>query len=157
MSTSQEGSGTGNAVLTTELGHLIKMMTGQQGQMSSMKHELSDQREAANERLVKRIKLDKGPTFKKKSNEKQFHFNEEVWEKLATASAVISTMPSSNPVEKAKEALKEGEDLISARQKVMRIVDCSEYGWATVEEYEDDELADNLDDEKGRNARWKKN
>ena len=157
MSTSQEGSGTGNAVLTTELGHLMEMMTGQQGQMSSMKHELSDQREAANERLVKRIKLDKGPTFKKKSNEKQFHFNEEVREKLATASAAISTMPSSNPVEKAKEALKEGEDLISARQKVLRIVDRSEYGWATVEEYEDDELADNSDDEKGRNARWKKN
>ena len=106
---------------------------------------------------MKRIKLDKGPTFKKKSNEKQFHFNEEVREKLATASAAISTMPSSNPVEKAKEALKEGEDLISARQKVLRIVDRSEYGWATVEEYEDDELADNSDDEKGRNARWKKN
>ena len=50
MSTSQEGSGTGNAVLTTELGHLMEMMTGQQGQMSSMKHELSDQREAANDR-----------------------------------------------------------------------------------------------------------
>ena len=94
MSTSQEGSGTGNAVLTTEFGHLMEIMTGQQGQMSSMKHELSDQREAANERLVKRIKLDKGPTFKKKSNEKQFHFNEEVREKLATVSAANNTMPS---------------------------------------------------------------
>ena len=111
-----------------------------------MKRELSDEREASNERLVKRIKLDKGPTFKKKSNEKQFHFNEEVREKLATASASLASAPPS--VEKAKEALKEGEALINARQKVIRIADRSEYDWATVEEYEEDELADNSDDEK---------
>ena len=145
MSTSQEGS---TAVPTTEFGRLMEMMTGLQEQMSSMKRELSDEREAANERLVKRIKLDKGPTFKKKSNEKQYHFNEEVREKMATASAAISTMPSSTTVDKAKEALKEGEDLIAARQKVIRIADRSEYGWATVDEYEEDELADNSDDEK---------
>ena len=35
-------------------------------------------------------------------------------------------------VEKAKETLK-GEALINARQKVIRIADRSEYGWATVE------------------------
>ena len=47
-----------------------------------------------------------------------------------------------------REALKEGEDLIVARQKAIRIADRSEYGWATVEEYEEDELAANSDDEK---------
>ena len=41
--------------------------------------------------------------------------------------------------------MKESKALITARQKVIRIVDLSEYGWATVEE---DELADNSDDEK---------
>ena len=40
-------------------------MTGLQEQMSSMKRE----RDAANKRLVKSIKLEKGPTFKK-SNKK---------------------------------------------------------------------------------------
>ena len=111
----------------TEVGRLMEMMAGLQEQMSSMKRELSDEREAANKQLVKRIKLDKGPTFKK-SNEKQYHFNEEVLEKLATASAAISTMPSSTSVDKAKEVLREGEDPIAARQKVIRIADRSEYG-----------------------------
>ena len=142
----KEESATG--VSKTDFDRLMQMMTGLQKQMSSMKRELSDEREASNEHLVKRIKLDKGPTFKKKSNEKQFHFNEEVREKLATASASLATTALSDPVEKAKEALKEGEALITTRQKVIRIADHSEYGWATVEEYEDDELAENSDDEK---------
>ena len=134
------------SVSKTEFDRLMEMMSGLQKQMSSMKRELSDEREASNERLVKRIKLDKAPVFKKKSNEKQFHFNEEVREKLSAASASLATAPLS--IEKAKEALKEGEALISARQKVIRIADRSEFGWATVEEYEEDELADNSDDEK---------
>ena len=50
-------------------------------------------------------------------------------------------------MERAREALKEGEDLIS-RQKAIRIADRSEYGWATVEEYKEDELVANSDDEK---------
>ena len=41
-------------------------------------------------------------------------------------------------MERAREALKEGEDLIIARQKAIRIADLSEYGWAKVEEYEED-------------------
>ena len=60
-------------------------MTGLQEQMSSMKCEVSDEQKATNEWLVKRIKLDKVPTFRKKSSEEQFHFNEKVREKLATA------------------------------------------------------------------------
>ena len=135
-----------SGVSKAEFDRLLDMMTGLQDQMSSMKRELSEEREVSNERLVKRIKLDKAPVFKKKSNEKQFQFNEEVREKLSVASVSLATAPPS--VEKAKEALKEGEALISARQKVIRIADRSEFGWATVEEYEEDELADNSDDEK---------
>ena len=75
-----------------------------------MKRELVEDREAANERLVKRIRLEKAPSFKKKGHEKQFRFNEEVREKIAAASdCLIATPPA---VERAREALKEGEDLI---------------------------------------------
>ena len=45
-------------------------------------------------------------------------------------------------MERAKEALKEGERLLVARQKAIRIADRSEFGWATVDEYEEDELAE---------------
>ena len=136
-----------SGVSKAEFDRLLDMMTGLQDQMSSMKRELSEEREASNERLVKRIKLDKAPVFKKKSrNEKQFQFNEEVREKLSIASVSLATAPPS--VEKAKEALKEGEALISAWQKVIRIADHSEFVWATIEEYKEDELADNSDNEK---------
>ena len=50
-------------------------------------------------------------------------------------------------VDRAKEALKEGEKLLTARQKLIRIAGRFEYGWSTVAEYED-ELADGSDDEK---------
>ena len=49
---------------------------------------------------MKRIKLDKAPVFKKKSNEKQFQFNEEVWEKLSVASVSLAT--ASPSIEKVK-------------------------------------------------------
>ena len=48
----------------------------------------------------------------------------------------------------AKTLLGEGEKLIAERQKHIRIPDRSENGWATVEEYMENELADNSDDVK---------
>ena len=60
-------------------------------------------------------------------------------------SALEKTPPA---VDKATTALKEGEKLIAERQKLIRIADRSDHGWATVEEYMEDELADNSDDEK---------
>ena len=51
-------------------------------------------------------------------------------------------------MEKARTLLKELEKLIDARQKNIKIADRSEHVWATVQEYEEDELADNSDGEK---------
>ena len=51
-------------------------------------------------------------------------------------------------VEKAKNALKDGKELIARRQKLLKLADRSEYGWAMVEEYEEDDLADDEEDEK---------
>ena len=51
-------------------------------------------------------------------------------------------------VEKAKTLLEEGMKLVRERQKLIRMADRSEHGWATVEEYLEDELADDSDDEK---------
>lgn len=51
-------------------------------------------------------------------------------------------------MEKAKSLLQEGSKIVSERQKLIRIADRSEHGWATVDEYLEDELADNSGDEK---------
>ena len=53
-------------VTKAEFGRLLTAIPGIQDQMQSMKRELAEDREAANERLVKRIRLEKAPSFKKK-------------------------------------------------------------------------------------------
>ena len=51
-------------------------------------------------------------------------------------------------LEKAKKELQKGLILIAGRQKRIKIADCSEFGWITVDEYEDEELASDEDDAK---------
>ena len=62
--------------------------------------------------------------------------------KFDSIKAALHEIPPA--MEKAKSAIEEDEKLM---QKLIRIADSSECGWATVEEYED-ELANNSDDEK---------
>ena len=92
-----------------------------------------------------RLKEDRPPELKK-GHQKQFEINEEVKEKLTEAETTLSRMPAA--VESARTAIAEGMSLINKRQKLIKIADRSKYGWATVDEYVEDELADNLDDEK---------
>lgn len=58
---------------------------------------------------------------------------------MSVANSFNSTPPA---VERAKESLRKGQRLLVARQKAIRIVDRSEYSWATVDEYEKDELGE---------------
>lgn len=95
---------------------------------------------------MKKLKLEKAPVFRKKGHEKQYIHNEEVRMKLSDIRSALSEAPPA--VEKAKSLLEEGEKLIVERQKHISIADRSDNGWATVEEYVEDELADNSDDEK---------
>lgn len=79
-------------VLRTVKDGMREEMTSLKGEMASLKREIAGDREAADERLLKKIKLEKAPTFKKKLHEKQFQFNEEVACKLDSASASLSVM-----------------------------------------------------------------
>ena len=82
---------------------------GMRDEMSKLKRELAGDREAADERLLKKMKLEKAPTFKKKAHEKQYLFNKEVASKLETAiAALVETPPA---VEKAKSLL-EGSKIV---------------------------------------------
>ena len=83
--------------------------------------------------------MEKDPMFKKKSQEKQFQFNATVMDKREEAIAGLQQTPPA--VEKAKTRGRYMTSL-KTRQKHIRIADRSEYGWAAVEEYVKDELAD---------------
>ena len=114
--------------------------------VSQLRHKLKDERESGDERLVKKMQLEKRPTFRKIGNKKQHKFNNEVQDKLDSAAAALAQRPLA--VKKARSLLQEGQKLIFVRQKKIRIADRSENGWATVKEYEEDELAKKLEDEK---------
>ena len=53
-----------------------------------------------------------------------------------------------NAIDKAKEALKEVTSLLAERQKLILLTDNCEFGWKTVEEYTEHELADDEQDGK---------
>ena len=81
--------------------------------MKEMRRELSHEREAADKRLVKKMRLDKEIQFKRTANEKQHQFNEMLQDKVKAAQkSLSSTTPA---IEKTKEALIEGEKLIKDR------------------------------------------
>ena len=51
-------------------------------------------------------------------------------------------------LKQAREAVEEGTEVVKNCQKAIRIADRSELGWAVVNEYGEDKLADDSNDEK---------
>ena len=76
--------------------------------------------------------------FKKKGNEQQFSFNRKV---AKTSNSALKALEGGN-IPKAKEELNKGISLLNNRQKIIKLADKSEFGWATVQEYVCDDLAD---------------
>ena len=88
---------------------------GLRDEVALLKRELASDREVADDRLLKRLKMEKAPSFKK-THEKQYFFNEEVSTKMEAAASSLSQTPPA--VEKAKTQL-EGLKFVCERQKVI--------------------------------------
>ena len=67
-------SGDGSSALSGEqLQQVISaVQEGMRAEMTSLKRELLTERGEADERLLKKMRLEKQPTFRRKSNEKQY-------------------------------------------------------------------------------------
>ena len=109
--------------------------------------------EMAAEKVVKKLKRDRGYEFKKKGHERQYLFNDDIKDKMDSAAASLAKVTPANPKDKealdnAAKELKEGVDAVTLCQKLIRLADRSEFGWEAVNEYEKDELAANEDDAK---------
>ena len=92
-------------------------------------------------------------SFRIKGNELQFKFNDKVVDKVAAAAAAIGKVDTTSSsskalLDRAAKELQEGTALLVHRQKVIKLADRSEAGWAVVEEYEGDDLANDSDDER---------
>ena len=93
---------------------------------------------------IKRSKSVEVPTFRKKSNEDQYKSTKAVLEVVTEAQHHIET----KDLQRAKETLDEGIELLQERQRLILLADKSPYGWKTVVEYKQHDLAKNEEDYK---------
>ena len=110
--------------------------------------EVRQGQEDAAAKAVKKVRHEGPYSFKRKGNEEQAGFNEKVEDVVAEAQAHISGDGSPPAIARSQEALMNGTKLLAERQKLIKIADCSEFGWGVVAEYTADELAEDSDDEK---------
>ena len=90
-------------------------------------------------------------SFRRKGNENQFRFCEDVEEQLQSAASSISRAEKAagkEALSRAKNAVEQGMELLSRRKKLIKLADRSEAGWALVEEYVEDDLAEDSEDER---------
>lgn len=112
--------------------------------LENLKRSISEDQEDCVRSVVKKVKEDQSTKWKKVGNEKQYKFNDSLEAKFDSAIAAIDK----KKLEKAKQGLQEGKKLLAERQKLIKLADRSECGWATVLAYVTDDLADTAEDER---------
>lgn len=133
--------------------------TETQRQLTQLQRGVAAEQSEVTKKVVQKLEEEKTATFKKKGNKIQFRFNKQLdtaWRMLWRSFVgflfleplVEGSSEVSAAVTAARVKLTEGRLDIACRQKRIRIVDRSEFGWMTVEFYKHDELASDSGDEK---------
>ena len=102
--------------------------------------------------MVKKLKKDRDYEFKRKGNERQFLFNNELKDWIEAAPTHLAKLKPTKEQETAlkavNEEIQEGAKAIYAWQKLICIVDHSKLGWQVVEAYKSDELTSDNEEAK---------
>ena len=104
--------------------------------------ESSEKQEKACDKLSHKKKENEKYQFKRKGNELQHTFNKGVKEAIDEALPLLDNLEA---VERAKQLLKKGSNMIHERQKFIKIADRSDQGWKTADEYKKDPVANDSD------------
>ena len=131
-----------------EVDRLEAQMARMIAEMLQMREDFAVGQKEAASKLARSSRRDPY-SFRRKGNENQYRFCKDVEERLETTSAAITHAEKGagrEALARAKEAAKEGMELLTHRKKLIKLTDCSEVGWAVVEECVDDNLADDSDD-----------
>ena len=140
-----------NGVMAEQIATLMSAIEASSGRMEAkfahFKEEMKKNQEESAAKAVKRARIEKPYTFRKKGNEEQSLFNSQLDECLAEMESELSGAGATPALVRAKESFEKGKKRLAARQKLIRIADRSELGWGVVAEYTADELAENSGNE----------
>ena len=104
---------------------------------------------------MKRLKRARTYDFKRKGNETQHEFNEEVKDQIEAASVHIAKLSQETleipDLKAAAKELKEGMRVLHVRQKLICLGNYLDLSWAVIDAYESDKLASDDED-----AKWMK-
>ena len=109
-------------------------------QLEAFRKEIHRTSTEATEKLERRLKISKRIEFKRKGNEKQYGFNEEVDRHLSQAQEELVSAGGGSPIKRAKEAVEEGRQALTNRQNLILLADRSEFGWDVARKYEGQEI-----------------
>ena len=122
--------------------------------LNRLERDIASDKEETLELVAKKLKREPELQLSRKGNEKQFTCNESVNDAIQSATSLLEKVKPTAAqdtviLKNAKEQLQEGTRAIAERQKHIRLVDRSDYGWQLVEAYQQaDTLAENEKDTK---------
>ena len=132
------------------LAAILAAINSSQRESRELREELRAAQEEAADKAAR--KVERPYRFQKKAHEEQASFNDGLVDhigdaelQLARAARMLGEGPAKLALEKAKISLKRGKDALAHRQKLIKVADRSELGWAVVAEYETDGLAADSD------------
>ena len=115
-----------------------------QEQIAGLRNDLIRRQEEALTQ-ARRVRKERPHIFRRPGNESQYAFAEKMLEHIDSA---IQFLDQEGRTEDLRRELEEVRTMLAERQRMIKLADRSELGWAVVAEYEADELANNSEDER---------
>ena len=141
MSHEESSNNENQSDINGALKEILSELKGQKRELNSLKEEVRENSLSSGE--LKKLKNEKDIKWKFEGNRLQYEFNSDIEAKLKQVDWAVKNQK----LEYASELCTETYEKMRVRNKLIRMADSSEGGWATVQEYESNPLASDSEDE----------